>query len=166
MNKSRILKEANEAAKLKEKENFVLLFDENDIYKWKAFIVGPEDSPYSDGIFELGINLPSNYPIQAPQVIFKTRIFHPNIHWETGEICLNVVKEEWSPYWTLEALCRAVQQLMSNPNADSPLNCDAGNLVRSGDMDGYLSLARVLTDEYAIQKDEFLKKVKEQAPNK
>lgn len=34
-----------------------------------------------------------------------------------------------------------------------------GNLVRSGDMDGYLSLARVLTEEYAISKEEFKKKI-------
>lgn len=66
MNKSRILKEANEAAKMKEKDNFILSFEASDIFKWHAFVFGPADSPFSDGIFELAINLPTNYPIQAP----------------------------------------------------------------------------------------------------
>ncbi|EGR32359.1 protein kinase domain protein [Ichthyophthirius multifiliis] len=159
MTRSRILKEASEASKIREKDNFILLFDESDIYKWRAFVFGPEDSAYSEGIFEIKINLNQNYPIQAPQMIFKTRIFHPNIHWETGEICLDIIKDQWTPSWTLESLCRAIQQLMSNPNANSPLNCDAGNLVRSGDMTGYISLARMLTDEYAISKEEFKKMI-------
>ena len=66
MNKGRILKEANEASKMRDKDNFILVFDDTDIYKWKAYIFGPEDSAFCDGIFEIKINLGSNYPIQAP----------------------------------------------------------------------------------------------------
>lgn len=47
-------------------------------------------------------------------------------------ISLDIVKNEWTPSWTLESLCRSVLLLMSNPNADSPLNCDCGNLIRNG----------------------------------
>ena len=55
------------------------------------------------------------------------------------EICL----------WTLHSLCQAVLALLSSPEADSPLNCDAGNLLRFGDLRGYNSLARMYTVEYA-----------------
>lgn len=58
MNKSRILKEANEAAKLRDKDSFVLIFDEKNINSWKAFVFGPDDSPFVSGIFELAIRLP------------------------------------------------------------------------------------------------------------
>ena len=67
-----------------------------------------------------------NYPLEAPKMYFKTKIFHPNIHWETGEIwyklfyelklfeySVDVIKDEWTPSWTLESLCRALLNLMS-----------------------------------------------------
>jgi ubiquitin-protein ligase len=66
-----------------------------------------------------------------------------------GDICLDVLKDGWSPVWTLESVGRAIIVLLSNPEASSPLNCDAGNLIRAGDMRGFLSLARMYTLEHA-----------------
>ncbi len=40
--------------------------------------------------------------------------------------------------------------LLSSPEPDSPLNCDAGNLLRSGDERGFRSLARMYTIECAM----------------
>ena len=86
-----------------------------------------------------------------PKVKFMTRIFHPNIHFETGEICLDILKaESWRASWTLESLSRAVVNLLINPNAESPLNCDAGNAIRAGDTLAYESMAYMYTIEFAI----------------
>ena len=68
---------------------------------------------------------------------------------QTGEICLDILKKEWSPAWSLQAACRAIMALLSAPDADSPLNCDAGNMVRAGDMQAFASVARMYTVEYA-----------------
>ena len=48
-------------------------------------------------------------------------------------------------------MCRAVIALLIAPNADSPLNCDAGNLLRNGDARGFANMARFYTAEYAMQ---------------
>jgi peroxin-4 len=77
------------------------------------------------------------------------QVFHPNIHWKTGEICLDILKAAWSPAWTLQSVCRAILALLAHPAPDSPLNCDAGNLLRAGDTLGYESAARCFTTEYA-----------------
>jgi peroxin-4 len=45
---------------------------------------------------------------------------------------LDILKKEWSPAWGLQAACRAVLALLSDPDAESPLNCDAGNMLRGG----------------------------------
>ena len=73
------------------------------------------------------------------------------MHFETGEICLEVLKpEHWNAQWTLESVSRAIVNLLLNPNADSPLNCDAGNAIRAGDMLAFQSMARMYTVEEAM----------------
>jgi peroxin-4 len=77
------------------------------------------------------------------------QIFHPNVHFRTGDICLDILKQEWSPAWGLQAACRAVLALLSDYDADSPLNCDAGNMVRGGDLAAYNDTAAMYTMENA-----------------
>jgi peroxin-4 len=81
--------------------------------------------------------------------VIVTQIFHPNVHFRTGDICLDILKKEWSPAWGLQAACRAVLALLSDPDADSPLNCDAGNMVRGGDLSAYHDTAAMYTMENA-----------------
>ena len=122
----------------------------DNLMTWQAVIPGPPDSPYSLGKFSLQFTIPETYPFTSPKVIFKTRIFHPNVHFDTGEICLDILKSDWCPAWNLEAICRAVTALLDTPNAESPLNCDAGNMIRAGDMRAFNSMAKMYTLEYAI----------------
>ncbi len=55
--------------------------------QWNATIIGPSDTPYEGGKFIVNIDFSDNYPFKAPKVLFKTKIFHPNIKQDTGEIC-------------------------------------------------------------------------------
>eukprot|EP00808_Paulinella_micropora_P029341 g205.t1 len=123
--------------------------DEDNLSLWDAWITGPPETPYAEAKFRLKIQVPSTYPHSPPMVHFVTKICHPNVHFKTGEICLDVLKDKWTPIWTLEATCRAIAALMSAPDASSPLNCDCGNLLRAGDMRGFWSLARMYTLEHA-----------------
>mmetsp|Transcript_94847 Transcript_94847/g.164049 ORF Transcript_94847/g.164049 Transcript_94847/m.164049 type:complete len:154 (+) Transcript_94847:76-537(+) len=119
------------------------------IENWRAVVRGPKDSPYEGGSFELKIECSVDYPIRPPHVTFVTKIFHPNVNFSNGDLCLDILKTDWSPAWTLQYVCRAVIALLFEPNADSPLNCDAGNLIRGGDMRGFKSMARMYTVEHA-----------------
>ena len=104
------------------------------MFRWTGYIRGPPDSPFYEGWFKLKFEVSPNYPQSPPTVKFLTRVFHPNVHFETGEICLEVLKQDhWNVQWTLESVTRAIVNLLLNPNADSPLNCDAGNAIRAGD---------------------------------
>jgi len=42
-------------------------------------IAGPSETPYEGGMFEAELFLPEEYPMVAPKVLFRTKIYHPNI---------------------------------------------------------------------------------------
>ena len=58
----------------------VELPNENDYYEWKAVMNGPNDTSYKDGKFVQQIKFPLNYPKHAPDVRFKTPIYHLNVN--------------------------------------------------------------------------------------
>jgi ubiquitin-protein ligase len=45
---------------------------------------GPTETPFEGGTFELSINVPEQYPLVPPAVRFKTKIFHPNVHFRVS----------------------------------------------------------------------------------
>lgn len=94
------------------------------------------------------IKVPTSYPIDPPTMQFETRICHPNIHFETGEVCIDVLKTQWTPAWTLASALLAIQAMLSDPEPDSPLNIDAANLVRSGEITGYEQLVNYYKKVY------------------
>ncbi|GJM94919.1 hypothetical protein PR202_ga11605 [Eleusine coracana subsp. coracana] len=124
--RARLFKEYKEVQREKSADpDIQLICDDSNIFKWTALIKGPSETPYEGGVFQLAFAIPEQYPLLPPQVRFLTKIFHPNVHFKTGEICLDILKNAWSPAWTLQSVCRAIIALMAHPEADSPLNCDS-----------------------------------------
>lgn len=115
------------------------------MHEWIALIRGPPTGAYAGGIFELSLVVPTGYPTKPPVVKFKTKIFHPNVSWKDGEICLDVLKEQWTPAWTLSSAITAILALLGDPEPDSPLNVDAATLFRTGDARAYESMCRMWT---------------------
>ena len=144
----RLRKEAADAQRSTEPD-LVLAPQRDNLQSWRAWVAGPTDTPFEGGVFELELNIGVRYPLAPPVVRVTTPLFHPNIHDRTGEVCLDILKEAWSPAWTLVSVVRAVRALLAAPNADSPLNCDAGNLLRAGDVDGFARIARRMVVEHA-----------------
>jgi ubiquitin-protein ligase len=58
------------------------------------------ESPYSGGVFFLSITFPVDYPFKPPKVSFTTKIYHPNIN-ANGSICLDILRDQWSPALTI-----------------------------------------------------------------
>jgi peroxin-4 len=145
----RIRKELQVLRKSPDDSDIVLEVDPDNLLKWKGWIKGPVDTPYERGVFELDIRCGIDYPLAPPTIKFVTKVFHPNVHFRSGDICLDILKKEWSPAWGIQASCRAVLALLSDPDAESPLNCDAGNMVRGNDMIAFNTTAAMYTVENA-----------------
>lgn len=84
----------------------------------------------------MSISVPPTYPLQPPKMRFVTPIVHPNIALQTGEICLDLLKDAWTPAYSVLECVRAVRMLLSCPETDSPLNVDVAALLRGGDVVG------------------------------
>lgn len=84
-------------------------------------IEGPEDSPYERGVFQLELFLPADYPMAPPKVRFLTKIYHPNVD-KLGRICLDILKDKWSPALQIRTVLLSIQALLSAPNPDDPLD--------------------------------------------
>jgi len=83
-------------------------------------IKGPTQSPYEGGFYKLELFLPEEYPMAAPKVRFLTKIYHPNID-KLGRICLDILKDKWSPALQIRTVLLSIQALLSAPNPDDPL---------------------------------------------
>lgn len=121
--------------------------DECDLFKWSATIVGPEKSVYEEGIFFLNIVFPREYPFKPPNINFKTRIYHPNIS-SSGSICLDILKDQWSPALTISKVLLSICSLLTDPNPDDPLVPDIADLYED-DREKYDKNAREWTRKFA-----------------
>ena len=123
--------------------------DDEDLFNWTATIMGPCDSPYQGGVFTLNIKFPPNYPFKPPKITFVTRIYHPNIN-SAGGICLDILKEQWSPALTISKLLLSICSLMDDANPDDPLVPDIADLLKK-DKTKHDENARIYTLKYAIE---------------
>ena len=122
--------------------------DESDMFHWTATFQGPENSPYEGGTFEVQIEFPKDYPFKPPKVEFVTKVYHPNVKKDTGSICLDLLKDAWSPDTKLIDIFKAIQTLLVVPNIDHPLEPDTAKLYTE-DRAKYDETAKDWTEKYA-----------------
>ena len=83
--------------------------DEDNIFEWQCSLIGPKDTSYAGGIFILNVKFPDNYPDKAPEVVFKTPIYHININHKKlqgpgaeplGHVCISTLNW-WKPEYKM-----------------------------------------------------------------
>ncbi|KAK4476452.1 hypothetical protein RD792_015605 [Penstemon davidsonii] len=119
-----------------------------DMFHWQATIMGPQDSPYAGGVFLVTIHFPPDYPFKPPKVAFRTKVFHPNIN-SNGSICLDILKEQWSPALTISKVLLSICSLLTDPNPDDPLVPEIAHMYKT-DRAKYEQTARSWTQKYAM----------------
>jgi len=102
----------------------------DDLFHWQATIIGPAESPYESGVFFLNIHFPSDYPFKPPKINFQTKIYHCNVA-SNGSICLDILKDQWSPALTISKVLLSISSLLTDPNPDDPFVPEIAQLYRS-----------------------------------
>lgn len=92
----------------------------DNLYEWFSTIFGPAGSVYESGIFYLDIHFSTDYPFKPPKVTFKTRIYHCNVN-SQGAICLDILKDNWTPALTISKVLLSICSLLTDPNPNDPL---------------------------------------------
>jgi ubiquitin-conjugating enzyme E2 D len=123
----------------------------DDVFDWEATIMGPEDSVYEGGIFKISIKFPERYPFKPPKCKFITKIYHPNINMGGG-ICLDILKDMWSPALTITKVLLSICSLLTDPNPDDPLVPEIARLYTDKRVEFDLT-AREWTHIYASGND-------------
>ena len=117
------------------------LVDENNIFEWRCTLIGPRDTPYVNGIFYLTIKFPYNYPEAAPEVCFKTPIYHVNINPKRtmrngirdeslGHVCISTLNW-WKPHYTIKEVLTNIFGLFYMANPESPYGIDRAEELRN-----------------------------------
>lgn len=125
--------------------------DESNARYFHVIVSGPTDSPFEGGSFKLELFLPEDYPMSAPKVRFMTKIYHPNID-RLGRICLDILKDKWSPALQIRTVLLSIQALLSAPNPDDPLANDVAELWKVNEAEAIRN-AKEWTERYAMSDD-------------
>jgi ubiquitin-conjugating enzyme (huntingtin interacting protein 2) len=145
----RMKKELNDLSKLGT-DSLIGIKDSSTPGKYVAWVKGPDDTPYEDGVFLIDVVLPPEYPFQPPKMSFQTKVWHPNISSVTGAICLDTLKGEWTPALTIRTALLSVLALFTAANPTDPQDHVVAKQYMS-DHAEFEKKAREWTMEYAAQ---------------
>lgn len=116
--------------KLLEAQGIYYWYDDADVTKGTALLIGQPGTPYSGGFFFFSITFPADYPFAPPAVQTLTQDgrtrFNPNMY-INGKVCLSILNTwhdgpAWSGVQTLESVLLTIQSavLNSHPLANEP----------------------------------------------
>ncbi|KAL9313976.1 hypothetical protein ACSQ67_019428 [Phaseolus vulgaris] len=145
---ARVQKELVECSKDSEGSGIKVSPKSDDLVQLFGTIPGPVGTPYEGGIFQIDITLPEGYPFEPPKMQFKTKVWHPNISSQSGAICLDILKDQWSPALTLKTALLSVQALLSAPQPDDPQDAVVAQQYLK-DYQTFVSTARYWTESFA-----------------
>mmetsp|Transcript_30289 Transcript_30289/g.42929 ORF Transcript_30289/g.42929 Transcript_30289/m.42929 type:complete len:197 (-) Transcript_30289:151-741(-) len=126
---------------------------QDNIRELRGTILGPEGTPYESGVFQIRITIPKQYPFEPPKMKFDTKIWHPNISSQTGAICLDILKDQWSPALTIKTALLSLQALLCSPEPGDPQDAQVANMYLQ-DRATFNKTAKFWTESYAKPKNE------------
>ena len=133
--------------------------ENNNIFRWKLNMWGPKNTPYEDGIFQLLVIFPLDYPLHGPEFKFLNKIIHLNVDQrlerDFGHISLNYLNE-WrvtgkvfkKKFYNVKCALFDIFCLFFNQGFASPYDPNLANLYQNNPGE-FNRIARIYTKKYA-----------------
>jgi ubiquitin-protein ligase len=115
------LADINDKISKNELEGVIIETDPSNNFLWRILVAGPKGTPYEGGVFKLACKFPEQYPFKPPQIKFETKIYHPNVNKDNGEICQDVYEKDWLPTKRVVSIVQLIISMLLAPNIDSPI---------------------------------------------
>ncbi|ODV88399.1 hypothetical protein CANCADRAFT_146055 [Tortispora caseinolytica NRRL Y-17796] len=144
----RIAKEIEDVKSDKASGVTLKILDERDLSHLKGTFKGPPGTPFEGGTYVIDIQVPNEYPFKPPKMKFETKVYHPNISSQTGAICLDILKDAWSPVLTLKSSMISLQSLLQSAEPTDPQDAEVANIYLN-DRKRYDETARQWAQMYA-----------------
>ncbi|KAG7418477.1 ubiquitin-conjugating enzyme/RWD-like protein [Fusarium sp. MPI-SDFR-AT-0072] len=121
---SRLRRLAKECQEFQDTSYNLHPYIEADLTHLEASLPIPPGTPYAGGTYTINIQVPDDYPFEKPSMKFDQRIYHPNVHPETGEIAPGALGS-WEPTNTIKSTLDTIVKLLQQPDPRHPLNGEA-----------------------------------------
>ena len=129
-----------------------LIRQPNSIMDFDVEYTPDKSSYWVGGKYLFSFHFPDDYPFNPPKVMCKTKIYHPNIDFN-GNVCLNMLKDDWKPILSAVSCVAGVYQLFIEPNPNDPLNHDVANIMRNNIEQFKENIKRSLRGGYCFGQD-------------
>ena len=122
------------------------LIKKDDPFHWQITMLGPQDTPYANGLFILTADFPIDYPDKGPEVKFKNKMYHLNVN-NSGHVCISTLSN-WVKGTTMSEVLSLIFALFYKQNPDSAYNSQWAKLFKEN-IEQFNKNAREWTQKYA-----------------
>tara|TARA_B100000214_G_scaffold358068_1_gene318255 strand:- start:106 stop:822 length:717 start_codon:yes stop_codon:yes gene_type:complete len=112
-----------------------IIFNEENMLNAKAILIGPQNTPFENGILYFTIDFPIDYPFSPPKILYystsRYRI-HPNLYVGRskdnflGKVCLSIINTWSGPKWTSVQHVGSVLLSIQSLLCENPLHNEPG----------------------------------------
>ncbi|GAX80539.1 hypothetical protein CEUSTIGMA_g7977.t1 [Chlamydomonas eustigma] len=106
-----------------------------DLLNWTCTVPGKEATAWEGGKYPLKLAFSAQYPSRAPSASFPAGFLHPNVY-PDGHVCLSILNDDedlggtWAPSISVKQILLSIQQLLDEPNLQSPAQHLAEEMLR------------------------------------
>ncbi|BAM39334.1 uncharacterized protein TOT_010000792 [Theileria orientalis strain Shintoku] len=136
LNNTDLIFKLSKAAELTLPEGVEIRFpDLNDIMNMEI-LVTPREGIWEGMKIGFSCRVPEGYPHERLRIKCISKILHPNILGINAErcegaVCLNIIREEWKPIYTLSTAIMGLVNLLLEPQVEEPLDQSSADMLKN-----------------------------------